>query len=171
MRIYNVSKSIREDLTDYLAKTFPRAPPLKTKDLKVAEGSDPTASIVFDESESLYLGSPQSKKKGDTKSQVYFPLLKDKWLLPSLPIITVDAGAIKFVVNGANVMRPGIKAFEGEFAAGDIVVVKEEKFGKAIAIGRTKLSRPEMEATEKGAVIENLHYVGDKFWDMMKEIP
>ncbi|MHB1867897.1 MAG: PUA domain-containing protein, partial [Nitrososphaerales archaeon] len=85
-------------------------------------------------------------------------------------VITVDSGAIKFVCNGANIMRPGIVKIEGDFQAQDIVVIKEQKYGKPIAVGRVTLSKPEMESATKGAVITNLHYVGDKFWDMLKEL-
>ena len=163
-----MSKSSRDELGESLAK-FPNVQPIKSKDLKIAEGDDPTISIIFDENEKIYLGS---KKRKDEKgsAQVYFPLIKDEWILLSRPIATVDSGAVKFVVSGANIMRPGITKFEGEFNAGDLIVVKEEKFGKVIAIGVAKGPRAEVEAAKKGVVIENLHYVGDKYWEMLKEI-
>jgi predicted RNA-binding protein (TIGR00451 family) len=170
MRIYNLSKSSRDALGENLSK-FPGAPSMKSKDLKIAEGDDPLFEIVFDKDAKIYLGHKKKKSKEEIDSQSeIFPLLKDEWLLPSRPDVVVDAGAIKFVVGGANIMRPGITKTDGEYSAGDIVVVKEEKFGKAIAVGKANLSRPELEAAQKGAVVQNLHYAGDKFWEMLKEI-
>jgi PUA domain protein len=170
LRIYNLSKSSRDALAENLSK-IPGAPAVKSKDLKIAEGDDPMYEIIFDGEEKIYLGFKKKKNKEDIDSQSeIFPLLKDMWLLPSRPTVVVDSGAIKFVVGGANIMRPGITKVEGEFSPGDIVIVKEEKFGKAIAVGRAKLSSPELIEAKKGAVVENLHYAGDKFWEMLKEV-
>jgi len=162
LRVYNLSKTARDELIESLGK-ITSGHPIKSHDLKIAESDDPNYSIVFDEEEKLYLG-----KKKDPPA--YFPLLKDEYLITDRPVITVDSGAIKFVCNGANIMRPGIVKIEGDFQAQDIVVIKEQKYGKPIAVGRVTLSKPEMESATKGAVITNLHYVGDKFWDMLKEL-
>jgi predicted RNA-binding protein (TIGR00451 family) len=169
MRIYNMSKSSRDELGESLSK-FPNVQPIKSKDLKIAEGDDPMIAIIFDENEKIYLGSRKKRKGEKDSEQIFFPLLKDTWLLPSRPVVTVDSGAVKFVVSGANIMRPGVTKIEGDFSAGDLVVVKEEKYGKAIAVGVAKASKPDVEEAKKGVVIENLHYVGDKYWDMLKEI-
>jgi predicted RNA-binding protein (TIGR00451 family) len=165
-----MSKSSRDALTQNLSK-FPGAPAVKSKDLKIAEGDDALIEIIFDKDEKIYLGYRKKKNKEelDAQSEI-FPLLKDEWLLPSRPTVTVDSGAIKFVVGGANIMRPGITKTSGEFSSRDIVVVNEEKFGKAIAVGRASLPRAELEAAQKGAVVQNLHFAGDKFWEMLKEI-
>lgn len=170
MRIYNLSKSSREALAENIAK-IPGAPALRSKDLKIAEGDDPLFEIIFDSQPKIYLGFKKKKNKEEIGSDSeIFPLLKDEWLLPSRPTITVDSGAIKFVVGGANIMRPGVTKTEGEFSAGEIVVVKEEKFGKAIAVGRANVNKKELEEAKKGAVVQNLHYAGDKFWEMLKEV-
>ena len=39
---------------------------------------------------------------------IHIPFLSETTLLEKFPKVVVDAGAIKFVCNGANVMRPGI---------------------------------------------------------------
>jgi predicted RNA-binding protein (TIGR00451 family) len=170
MRIYNLSKSSRDALAENISK-LPGAPVLKSKDMKIAEGDDPLYEVIFDSEARIYLGFKKKKNKEEvTKDSEIFPLLKDEWLLPSRPVVTVDSGAVKFVVGGANVMRPGITKTDGQFGAGDILVVKEEKFGKAIAVGRATLGRAELEEAKKGAVVQNLHYAGDKYWEMLKEI-
>ncbi|MGI0091639.1 MAG: PUA domain-containing protein [Nitrososphaerales archaeon] len=163
MKVYHLSKSARDELAENLTKIL-GGHQIKSKDLKTAESDDPNFTIVFDEKEKIYLG-----KKNDSCD--YFPLLKDESILPSLPVVTVDSGAIKFVCNGANIMRPGISKIDGDFQGGGLLLVREQKYGKAIAIGRATTARLEMESATKGAVVTNLHYVGDKFWDMLKELP
>jgi predicted RNA-binding protein (TIGR00451 family) len=163
LRIYNLSKTARDDLLLKLGQVDN----LKPRDLKIAEGdSKGDFPVIFDKEQNLYLG----RKKLGSGEEITFPLLRDEKILPTLPIITVDSGAVKFVCNGANIMRPGITRTEGDFDKGTFVVVKEQKYGKAIAVGRTIISKSELEALTKGQVVENLHYAGDQFWESLKEI-
>jgi PUA domain protein len=78
-------------------------------------------------------------------------------------------GAIKFVCNGARVTRPGIIKFD-TFKRGDLVTVKDEKYSKVLAIGRALEDSTTAINNIKGYVIENLHYIGDDFWESYKEI-
>jgi PUA domain protein len=98
------------------------------------------------------------------------PFLGDEGLLSAFPKVVVDMGAVKFLTNGANVMRPGIGAFPAQFAKGDVVVVVDEKHGKALAVGTALADSAEAQKMEKGAVIRNVHYIGDKFWSAFKEL-
>lgn len=82
-----------------------------------------------------------------------------------LPSVVVDMGAIPYVCNGADVMAPGIKEMM-VFEEGDIVVVRDITHRKALAVGRALKSSAEIEASRKGRVIQNLHYVGDKLWKL-----
>lgn len=78
--------------------------------------------------------------------------------------VTVDAGAVRFVVNGADVMRPGIVAIEDSISEGEIIAVVEETHGKPLAVGLALLSAEAMRATSEGKVVKTLHWVGDKVW-------
>ena len=80
-----------------------------------------------------------------------------------LPKVVVDMGAIPYVCNGADVMAPGIADMDS-FEVGDLVVVRDVTHGKALAIGKALKSSSDIEASRKGKVIENLHYVGDSLW-------
>mgnify|MGYP006307852425 CR=1 FL=1 len=80
-----------------------------------------------------------------------------------LPKVTVDKGAIKFVVNGADVMRPGITDAE-EFAEGDAVTVVDETVGKPISVCKALHDSGVLLAKDSGKVLENLHHIGDSFW-------
>ena len=83
---------------------------------------------------------------------------------PERGIVTVDAGAIEFVSNGADVMRPGIVEADEGIEEGDLVVIVEETHGKALAIGRALVDGGEM-VGEQGKVVESIHHVGDELYE------
>lgn len=90
------------------------------------------------------------------------------------PTVTVDAGAVRRILNGADVMAPGIvKVSEREFSAGDVLVITEEKREFPIAVGRALVPKGELlKAVEarRGRVIKNLHYIGDRLWRFGEEL-
>ena len=77
----------------------------------------------------------------------------------------VDAGAVRFVVNGADIMCPGIVRADPEIKEGDLVIIKEETHDKPLAIGRALISGKDM-VGDSGKAIKSLHYVGDKLWNI-----
>lgn len=89
--------------------------------------------------------------------------------LAQFPAVTVDMGAVKFVCNGAKVLRPGIVEF-AQFMKGDIVVVKDQSHGKMLAVGVALEDSESAKAMTKGYVVDNLHYISDKIWEAHKEI-
>ncbi len=101
---------------------------------------------------------------------VFAPFLGDDELLKAFPRVVVDMGAVKFLANGANVMRPGIISFPAPFVKGDMVVVVDEKHAKALAVGTAMVDSSEGEKMGKGPVIKNVHYIGDKFWNAVREL-
>ena len=86
------------------------------------------------------------------------------------PKLVVDMGAVPFVCKGANVMAPGIVRIEGEFSKGDLVVVVDMKFGKALALGESLMDTETARVTKKGPVVKSLHYVSDKIWEYTKKL-
>lgn len=82
----------------------------------------------------------------------------------SMPTVVVDMGAIPFICKGADVMAPGITEIQTPFEEGEVVVVRDVKHGKALAVGKALRSSSAIMAEKKGKVIKNLHYVGDKIW-------
>ena len=84
---------------------------------------------------------------------------------PDRRVVTVDAGAVSFVSDGADVMRPGIVEADGGIAKGDLVVVVEEAHGKALAVGRALVGGDEMEG-DSGRVVESVHHVGDELYGL-----
>ena len=99
----------------------------------------------------------------------YVPFLSEISLLEKFPYVMVDMGAVKFMCKGANVMRPGIKNYS-EFEKERIVCIVEESKHKFLAVGKALVSSSELEKMEKGEVVENMHYISDKFWEIGKTI-
>ena len=83
---------------------------------------------------------------------------------PSKGVVTVDAGAISFVSNGADVMRPGIVEADPDIAEGDLVAIQEETHGKVLAIGRALVAGDDM-VGDSGKVVESVHHVGDELYE------
>ena len=106
------------------------------------------------------------------------PLLiaSENWAFPSLrgliehPIperrVVVDAGAVRFVANGADAMRPGIVSISPDIREGHPVQIVEERYGKPLAIGIALLDAADMEQQEKGKSVKSVHYVGDDIWNL-----
>ncbi|MDG6989132.1 MAG: RNA-binding protein [Nitrososphaerota archaeon] len=101
---------------------------------------------------------------------IYLPFLGSQATLALFPTATVDEGAIRFLINGADVMRPGIRVMDDWGPAGRMVVVKEEKRGRAIAVGASLVGGAEATAMTKGGCIRNLHHVGDRYWNAHKSL-
>lgn len=97
-----------------------------------------------------------------------FPSLANEGLLGTLPSLVVDMGAIPHICNGADIMRPGIKQIQGDFEKGMVVLVKDQKFSKPIAIGVAEAGSASIRTMSKGIAAKNVHYVGDSFWEAVK---
>jgi PUA domain protein len=118
------------------------------------EGGDWDVVLVDGEPLVLYLdGEPFLTVKGANR----YP--------PAKRTVTVDAGAVQFVSDGADVMRPGIVEADGNVAEGDLVVVGEESHGKVLAVGRALTDGADM-VGEEGRVVESLHHVGDDLFEL-----
>jgi PUA domain protein len=91
---------------------------------------------------------------------------------PEKKHVTIDMGAVKFITNGADVMAPGIVKVDPDIKEGDVVWIRDEINRKPLAIGRALVDAEKMVEEEKerrkGKVIKNLHYVGDKIWNLEK---
>ncbi len=96
------------------------------------------------------------------EGQPFFTVLGAIELSPKKKLVVVDSGAVKFIVNGADVMSPGIVSADPDIAAGDLVVIIEEKHRKPLAIGRALIAGNEMKGT--GKAVKSLHHVGDLIW-------
>ncbi len=87
----------------------------------------------------------------------------------SIKTIIVDMGAIKFVTNGADIMRPGITKIDPSIYKGDIVKIVDETHGRALAVGKAMYDAEEMAKIAKGKVVKNLHTIKDSVWTFARE--
>jgi len=156
LKSHSISKSEISEVMDKMTKQWRIELP-KAKTLVLHELDDSTSLITGDSITSIRVG------------EIYLPFLSEIGLLERFPKAVVDTGAIKFVCNGANVMRPGIKKFT-EFQKDDIICVVEESHNKFLAVGKALISSDEMSTITKGEVVKNLHYISDKYWEAAKLI-
>ena len=126
-----------------------------------AECAEPEEGVVFVNLDGLTFVKAEDR---------FVPFLGSAKVLEMFPSATVDEGAIRFLLNGADVMRPGIRKLDDWGSPGAIVVVKEEKKGRAIAIGLSTVSGSEASAMTKGSCLKNLHHVGDRYWTLHKTV-
>ena len=105
------------------------------------------------------------------KEKLFF--YKQTHLVPTLKLllknnflkkVTVDMGAVKHVVSGADIMRPGIVAVDDGIQAHDIIAVVDQTHQKPLAVGHALFSSEEIRQMEKGKAVQTLHYIGDKIW-------
>ena len=129
----------------------------KTKNLTTHEISDSASLITGDNFAAIKI------------DKTFIPFLSETSMLEKFPKVVVDMGAVKFVCNGATVMRPGIKS-HSDFDKEQIVCIVEESHNKFLAVGRSLVSSKELETMTKGEVVKNLHYISDEFWETAKKI-
>ena len=96
------------------------------------------------------------------------PVLVNDEVLAKFPRVVVDMGAVPHVTGGADIMAPGIRSVLGNFSSSQLVVIVDEKHDKHLAVGRSLLDSTALKQTRKGKVVENLHYVGDTVWEVVK---
>ena len=126
-----------------------------------AQCAEPESGVVF-----VVLDGYEFVQAGES----FFPFLGSKETLALFSQAFVDEGAIKFLLNGADVMRPGIRKLDDWGEAGMMVVVREEKKGRAIAVGPAAVASSEARSMTKGGCVKNLHHLGDKYWNLHKAL-
>ena len=137
-------------------------------DLEALFGAKANVEVVESDVGLIYLigGKPLLYKTGEK----VLPTLLFSEFNAQAPKIVVDMGAVPYVCKGADVMAPGIVRIEGEFSKGDLVLVVDMKFGKALALGESLYDAENARNTKKGPVVKTLHYVSDKIWDYTKTL-
>lgn len=86
-----------------------------------------------------------------------------------LKTVIVDMGAVRFVTNGADIMRPGITKIDPQIKKGEIIQIVDENNHRTLAVGKAMFNSKEMEAKTSGKVIKNLHTIKDNIWKFEKQ--
>ncbi len=98
-------------------------------------------------------------------------ILEDELLLPTLfnakikdlPFLKVDDGAIPHILNGADVMAPGVIEYTIGIKEDMIVAVKDIK-DNFLAIGKVLDNLLDKLKNRRGKVVLNLHYKYDRYY-------
>lgn len=79
--------------------------------------------------------------------------------------VVVDMGAVKFVVSGADIMRPGIVEIDESIEKGEPIAVVDVNNQKPLAVGIALYNSEDMRQLDSGKAVKSIHYIGDKIWD------
>ncbi|MFC6960892.1 RNA-binding protein [Halocatena marina] len=146
------------------------------RSLGVALDADSYERVDFDDSDTdlvlvdgdpfiAYFEQSVSSEEDHTELSPFLTVRGANAYPPQQHVVTVDTGAISFVSDGADVMRPGIAAVDDGIESGDLVAISEESHGKILAIGRARVSSDDL-LGDSGKVIDSLHHVGDELYQV-----
>ena len=96
----------------------------------------------------------------------WIPTLKYLQTNPLLKTISIDMGAVQFIANGADLMRPGIVDVDKSIHENEPIAIIDQKNKKPIAVGIALYDSIVILSLASGKVVKNIHYVGDELWTM-----
>ena len=105
------------------------------------------------------------------KDNIPYPTLQLLVLVEDfdIPYVIVDEGAKPHILNGADIFRPGVVEYDEKVTKDKaVIVVSEDK--KLLCIGKSLYNGSELKNISKGKIILNLHYYGDKIFDLEKQL-
>jgi len=89
--------------------------------------------------------------------------------IEAISYAVVDAGAVKHILNGADVMAPGIVEVSS-FSVGDTVAVWSLDRKTPLAVTKALMSSGEVLAVRRGRALKNVHHAGDDIWSISLEV-
>ncbi|XP_074596071.1 malignant T-cell-amplified sequence 1 homolog [Brevipalpus obovatus] len=158
----SVQKGIRNKIVEqypaieeYIDEILP-----KKESLKIVKCSNRIEILINEKGEHLFFHD---------RDEPYMPSLKLIHKYPTIcPLMQVDSGAIQFVLQGANIMCPGLTSkgaiMTPNLFPGTIVTIIAQGKQHALAVGVMKMSTGEIGSINKGVAVENIHYLNDGLW-------
>lgn len=140
-------------------------------ELKIAFSLD-----FFDVSSSVEIGDLEEFRVILVDDEIDFVIIENKVVFtlrglykykPKEHFAVVDMGAVGFVTKGADIMAPGIIDADIDIQESDYVWICDEKHHKPLAVGIALMTGEEMKNSNKGKAIKNIHYVGDRLWNLI----
>lgn len=156
--MHSLSKREVHDITGQISKSWPTNSIGAIKDLQV---------YVIDGNKRLLVGNDLVAIQ--LAPDLIIPHLTQHDLLNHFASVQVDMNAVKFVCNGANIMRPGITDFT-TFKESEIVLVKDQIHKKELAVCISLVDDLTGRKMERGVVLNNIHHIGDIYWETKKTI-
>ena len=158
MKVHSLSKREVHDITGQVSKSWPTNSIGAIKNLQ---------AYVIDGNKRLLVGN--NLVAIQLAPDLIIPHLTQHDLLNHFASVQVDMNAVKFVCNGANIMRPGITDFTS-FKESEIVLVKDQTHKKELAVCISLVDDVTGRKMEKGIVLNNIHHIGDVYWETKKTI-
>lgn len=152
---YRVREKERKEIAEYFNHIFGKNIFTGTEIIDRADANGITVLIINNE----VLGFFCNEK----------PFLTIRGLIKYKPdnrCITVDQGAVKAILNGADVMAAGVVAAD-KFQKNDFVWVKDELHNTPLAVGIAQMSSAEILGLKSGKAVKCVHRVGDKLWELL----
>lgn len=102
----------------------------------------------------------------DKKTSCVCPNLKLVLEYPDLlPCVYVDEGAVKALINGADLKAPGVKGCPNDFEVNSIVAVRLLEHEEAFALGIAVMSSEDLKKKPNGNAIKIHHILKDELWN------
>ena len=101
MKTHVISKKETEKILDILHKNWINVSIPKIKNIKVFEIENDKSILVIDSVIGISISNG-----------LVLPFLGKPDILEKFPSIVVDSGSVKFICNGAKILRPGIIRFD-----------------------------------------------------------
>ena len=156
--MHSLSKREVHDITGQISKSWPTNSVGAIKNLQ---------AYVIDGNKRLLVGN--NLVAIQLAPDFVIPHLTQHDLLDHFASVQVDMNAVKFVCNGANIMRPGITDFT-TFKESEIVLVKDQTHKKELAVCMSLVDDVNGRKMERGVVLNNIHHIGDVYWETKKTI-
>lgn len=156
--MHSLSKREVHDITGQISKSWPTNSIGAIKNLQ---------AYVIDGIKRLLVGN--NLVAIQLAPDLIVPHLTQHDLLNHFASVQVDMNAVKFVCNGANIMRPGITDFT-TFKESEIVLVKDQTHKKGLAVCISLVDDVNGRKMERGVVLNNIHYIGDVYWETKKTV-
>lgn len=156
--MHSLSKREVHDITGQISKSWPTNSVGAIKNLQ---------AYVIDGNRRLLVGN--NLVAIQLAPDLIIPHLTQHDLLNYFASVQVDMNAVKFVCNGANIMRPGITDFT-TFKESEIVLVKDQTHKKELAVCISLVDDVTGRKMERGVVLNNIHHIGDVYWETKKTI-
>ncbi len=97
------------------------------------------------------------------EGKYYLSVLGVMKFKPEKGRVVVDSGATRFIINGADVMKPGIVEADESIEEGNFCYVVVEEKLTPLAVGIALCKGSEM-IGERGRAVKNIHHINDKLW-------
>ncbi|OAG30854.1 hypothetical protein NEIG_00338 [Nematocida sp. ERTm5] len=136
-------------------------------DLSTLLGKEEVLETIKTEDKEMFVlrnNTPIFKVSGNS----FIPLVKCVHIVPDiLPRVVVDTGAIKYLINGADLMAPGLLHSTSEYppvSVGDVVAVYGHGKTNALAVGIVAMDNEQVNTQKTGMAIKLINRLGDKIY-------